>query len=308
MAGKKKTKETTNEKEIILIVDEKHGYPKEDLQKRLHCETGPAVRLVPEDWDGIKPLNNFQNGNPDWEGNEDGAVAYFWHGLEVPPPIAKILIENPDQITADYINKLDNIELRRVALERYGFDKYLLEIKAKVLHEEFVERVKSPAGGTVKIKQKLVQTSLKGDPDGVITGVFAPNSSPNGRFEKEEINWKPISEFPEHERGRILKKYENTGDLQERDGVLSLRQVLESGEFIPDLDVNGNYVYKMYFMPVHKEIRPFWFRRGEDGNVMLDQDGDPIQEYGDPQEPTCRNALSSTFGLYGDEYVPDVET
>lgn len=298
----------TAPKEIELIVDTKNGYPKVDSNNRLHSETGPAIKVVPSDWDGIRLLNTFDNGGDDWEGNEDGCVVYFWHGLEIPPLNARVIIEHPEQITAKYIDTLANAELRRVAIERMGFDKYLLEAKAKVLHTELVTREKGPNGGVVKLEQRLVQTKLKDDPEGIITGVFAPNSSPNGRYEKEEIKWTPITDFAEHDRTRILKRYENTGDLKDIKGVIHIRQVLESGAFIPDLDSEGNYIYKMYFMPCHQEIRPFWFKLGEDGKVVLDRDGDPVQEYGEPQEPTCQNALASTFGLYGDEYVVDAES
>jgi len=298
--------------EIELIVDVQNGYPKVDNLGRAHCETGPAIRIVPVKWDGVRVLKHFGNTIDgqlieDWD-SEDGLIQYFWHGISIDPPLAKIIIEKPSEITADLIKKLENAEVRRIAIERMGFGNYMQAIKAKVLHEEMVERKKSPRGGFIQIKQQLVQAIFKDDPDGTITGVFAPNSSPNGRFEKEEINWKPLSDFPEAEQLRIRKKYEHTGDLQERDGVLMLRQVIESGEFIPDLDKNGNFVYKMYFMPCHHEIRPFWFRLDENKAVVLDQEGDPVQEFGEIQAPTCTNALASTFGLYGDEYKLDVET
>lgn len=304
----------TKKKPQVWIFDDKFdGLPKKDEFGRFHSETGITTRLIPEDWDGKRPLRNFDTGHEDYlnslnpDGTSDGVVTYHWHGLLIDPPIAKILIKNPDQITAKWIDSLDNIEIRRVAMERMGYDKYLQESKFTVLAEDYVMRLQKP-GSTKKVKMKeiLVQKKLKGDKP--LTGVFVINASPNGHYERIEINWKPVSEFPDFERIKILKKYENTGSLKDVNGVLCLKQELESGEFIPDLDADGNYQYKTYFLPVHEALRPFWFRRTEDGLIALDADKDPIQEFGEPQEYTVHNAKASTFGLYGDEYVLDVES
>jgi Domain of unknown function (DUF6745) len=76
-----------------------------DAQRRLHHATGMAVRYC------------------------DGWGAHVWHGTGVPG----WLIEQRDKITPRSIADLANVELRRVALEIYGFDRYLAARKAKVV-------------------------------------------------------------------------------------------------------------------------------------------------------------------------------
>jgi hypothetical protein len=49
--------------------------------------------------------------------------------------------------------------------------------------------------------------------------------------------------------------------------------------------------FRHYFLRVHPELRPL----GRNGAL------------GDPQLPTARNAIASTFGLRGEEYAPLVE-
>lgn len=50
--------------------------------------------------------------------------------------------------------------------------------------------------------------------------------------------------------------------------------------------------FKEYFLDVHPELRP-----------MLDE-----INLGNPQKLTARNAVASTFGLYGEEYAPGIES
>lgn len=50
--------------------------------------------------------------------------------------------------------------------------------------------------------------------------------------------------------------------------------------------------FKDYYLRVHPELRP-----------MLPEGG-----FGEPQELTAHNAVASTFGKYGDEYAPEIET
>jgi hypothetical protein len=62
----------------------------EDERGRLHAETGPAIG-----W----------HGGPSW---------YFWHGVR----ISERIILHPETITADEILAEENVEVRRVLLER----------------------------------------------------------------------------------------------------------------------------------------------------------------------------------------------
>jgi hypothetical protein len=50
--------------------------------------------------------------------------------------------------------------------------------------------------------------------------------------------------------------------------------------------------FKRYWLRVHPELRP----------LLADN------QFGPAQAPTVRNAIASTFGLIGEQYVPAIET
>ena len=77
----------------ILTVDEQH---------RPHGENGPFCK---------------------WR---DGMELYAWHGTRVP----QWVIENPELITPERILAEENAEVRRVMQERYGFQRFFLEMKS----------------------------------------------------------------------------------------------------------------------------------------------------------------------------------
>jgi len=66
-----------------------------DGNNRLHNENGPAVL---------------------WR---DGAALYYWHGMRV----SKQLIEAPESLTIEQIFSENNSEIRRVMVERFGFER-----------------------------------------------------------------------------------------------------------------------------------------------------------------------------------------
>jgi hypothetical protein len=70
---------------------------------RLHCATGPAC------------------------GFRDGWGVWAWHGVRVPQHV----IERPKQITIREIQKEQNVEVRRVMMERYGLSRFLVDSGAK---------------------------------------------------------------------------------------------------------------------------------------------------------------------------------
>jgi hypothetical protein len=71
--------------------------------RRLHCEDGPAC------------ANEIEN-------------LYFWHGVRVPAHV----ILCPDAITLDEIETEQNQEIRRIMIERHGWQKYLKAANATV--------------------------------------------------------------------------------------------------------------------------------------------------------------------------------
>jgi len=72
---------------------------------RLHREDGPAIEY------------------------EDGSGFYFWKGIRVPDH----LILRPDLLRVDMILSEANVEMRRVMIERYGLDRFVLDAHAKTL-------------------------------------------------------------------------------------------------------------------------------------------------------------------------------
>ena len=164
-----------------------HRDPVPDV-RRLHRADGPALES------DVEPL-------------------YFWHGVLVNAHV----IEQPDLITLQEIQGETNAEVRRVLLERFGFDRYLRESNAELLHtDQFGE---------------LYRAEVPGDEPLVMVSVLNSTPEPDGHK-------------------------------------------------------------KRYFLRVDPNCRP------------LLADG----TFGRAQALTARNAIASTFGLRGSQYVPVVET
>ena len=79
-----------------------------DEQHRPHHETGPFC---------------------EWR---DGTKLYYWHGVKVDQRI----IEHPETITPEDVLKETNQEVRRVLLERYGYDKVLAYLGAVEVQQD----------------------------------------------------------------------------------------------------------------------------------------------------------------------------
>ena len=85
--------------ERFCIISDFPEILKVDNANRPHSATGPFCR---------------------WR---DGFALYAWHGIRVPAWI----IEHPERVTIDGINAETNAEIRRVMIDRFGFDRYLRE-------------------------------------------------------------------------------------------------------------------------------------------------------------------------------------
>ena len=81
----------------VAILQHRHCELHRDTAGRLHNATGMAVKY------------------------RDGWGVYAWHGVRVSADI----IEHPEKITPTMIEQQTNAEIRRVMIERYGFDRYL---------------------------------------------------------------------------------------------------------------------------------------------------------------------------------------
>ena len=89
----------------MAILQHRHCELHRDERGRLHSPSGMAVKY------------------------RDGWGVYAWHGVRVPAQI----IENPQSITAQSIRDENNQEVRRIMMERYGWDKWLKETKSVLL-------------------------------------------------------------------------------------------------------------------------------------------------------------------------------
>ena len=94
------------ENAVILTEPPKNLY-QDDLH-RLHHETGPALEY------------------------QDGFSLYCWHGVRV----TKEIIEHPEDIKPEQVLKESNQEVRRVMLERYGWDNLLKDLMAVEVHHD----------------------------------------------------------------------------------------------------------------------------------------------------------------------------
>jgi len=96
--------------ENVAFVSERHSVLNRDEQGRLHSETCPALSY-PGDWN-----------------------IYAIHGVRVP----EYIILRPEEITIGKIDGEENTEIRRVMIERYGMDRYLLDGNAKeISHDKY---------------------------------------------------------------------------------------------------------------------------------------------------------------------------
>ena len=174
----------------ICWVSERHNILNRDERGRLHCENGVALAYP------------------------DGWSIYAWHGVRV----TQDLIEKP--IAVSQIEKETNAEIRRVMLERYGFENYLRDSGATLIHkDEFGELYRKP---------------MPNEPL-LMVRVWNATSQPDG-------------------------------------------------------------TKKEYVLPVHPQLCP----------MTVDQNNRTV--YGKAQELTALNAVASTYGLRGEEYVVDTRT
>lgn len=106
-----------------------------DGGRRLHQETGPAMESPIED-------------------------LYFWHGVLVPD----FVVMNPEKITMHHIKDEENAEVRRVMMERMGWDKFCSEAQMRVLHADELHTnfPTIPMSDYVDVGQRLVTSYRAG--------------------------------------------------------------------------------------------------------------------------------------------------
>jgi hypothetical protein len=158
----------------ICFVSDRPNAVHVDEQGRLHCENGPAVLYA------------------------DTYSYYSWHGVRIDWEKAHI-IEKPETITVSEIEQEGNAEVRRVMVERFGTERYIMESGAKPVHTDIT--------GTLYRKEQandepLVMVKVRNstpEPDGSIRDYFlrVPPTIERARqgvawtFSKEEHEYDP---------------------------------------------------------------------------------------------------------------------
>jgi hypothetical protein len=143
-----------------------------DGQGRLHCETGAAIRYP------------------------DGFSVFAIHGVRVPEKV----VVSPKSITIPEIESEGNAEVRRVMIQRYGMERYLMDSQAEEVHRDdfgVLYRKKIP-GDESLMMVKVVNTTP--EPDGSFKDYFlrVPPTMARARqavawtFGKEENNYAPV--------------------------------------------------------------------------------------------------------------------
>ena len=151
----------------ICFISDRHSEIHKDESGRLHNENGPAVLF------------------------RDGWALYRVHGVQVP----KLIIETPELITLEMIDKESNAEIKRIMMERFGWGRYLEESGAQVVDES-----KDQMGNPMRLLKK----DLGQDFTEPVVMVELTNSTIEGLYNLNDMSFTPIL----NEKGeQYLKKY-----------------------------------------------------------------------------------------------------
>jgi hypothetical protein len=127
--------------------------------RRLHNETGPALENAVED-------------------------LYFWNGVLVPEHV----VMRPQEITVSEIESEENAEVRRVMIERYGQDHYLMDSKAQEIHrDDFGVLYRKEIPGDEPLVMVKVANSTP-EPDGSFKDYFL-RVPPNIERARQAVAW-----------------------------------------------------------------------------------------------------------------------
>jgi hypothetical protein len=138
-----------------------------DARSRLHSVDGPAVT-----W----PV---------------GARYYFWHGVRVP----ERFVYTPETITTEEMLRERNLEVRRLMLERIGFDRLILDTHARPVHMDecgalYRLRLSHRSSG-VRLAEPMTLvhvTNSTAEPDGTRKRYFL-RVPPSVRTAREAVAW-----------------------------------------------------------------------------------------------------------------------
>lgn len=146
--------------ERIVFVCHKPVSVRTNSEGNLHNATGPALEFA------------------------DGLSTYCWEGVMVPRQV----IEHPERINVADIEAAENAEVRRVMIERYGIDRFILDSGAEVVsRDEFgtLYRKQMPGDEPLQMVQVLNSTE---EPDGSHRSYFL-RVPPTVSSAREAVAW-----------------------------------------------------------------------------------------------------------------------
>lgn len=146
--------------ENVVAISDRPSAIHRDEQGRLHNESGPSIAY------------------------RDGWALHHWHGVPVQPSV----IERPETITAEQVEKEENAEVRRVLVTRMGMEKYITESRLKpVRSDDFgVLYRKEQEGDEPLVVVKVVNSTP--EPDGSKKDYWL-RVPPDVRSAREAVAW-----------------------------------------------------------------------------------------------------------------------
>lgn len=134
--------------ENACLVVERPTFLHLDGQGRLHSDTGPAV------------------------GYADGYSIYGWHGVSLQSDQSWI-IDHRDRISVEKVDSTLNLEIKRIMLERFGIERYLLDGHAGLIHADEFGRLYQKTLKATAMKITMVQVmNQTPEPDGSVKSYF----------------------------------------------------------------------------------------------------------------------------------------
>jgi hypothetical protein len=139
--------------EDTVFIADRPSFINLDDADRLHCTTRGAVEF------------------------RDGFKYYSLHDIRV----EEAIIRHPEQLTLQRIDEERNAEVRRVLTQLYGVDKWLIDSKAEVLHQD-TEVILMDTGAAMKRHRKLLRKEVPNDEAIVRVMVTNHSAEPDGTY------------------------------------------------------------------------------------------------------------------------------
>lgn len=146
--------------EAFCIVSDFPEFVRLDDGNRPHCEDGPSVS---------------------WR---DGSALYDWHGVRV----TRQIIEAPHTLSVSQILSERNVEVRRIMIQRYGLDRFITAVRARVVQKDkFGVLYRYESADDEPIAVVKVKNSTP-EPDGTFKE-YHLRVPPGTKTAKEGVSW-----------------------------------------------------------------------------------------------------------------------